>query len=131
VTNLRVLGPLADGRAESPGESALRLAWWDAGLPEPTPQLEFWEDGVLIARADLGNEDLGYVAEYDGVEWHTTEAQRLHDRERRDAMADHGYVVDAFTRVNVYGQRRNAEQLLVLGARRARAERERRRLWLP
>jgi len=39
VTTLRTLAPLADGRAESPPESILRLYWIDAGLPWPTPQL--------------------------------------------------------------------------------------------
>ena len=33
VTTLRALAPLADGRAESPPESILRLYWIDAGLP--------------------------------------------------------------------------------------------------
>ncbi len=49
------LAPLADGRAESPPESILRLYWIDAGLPRPVPQLEVWVDGLLIARLDLGN----------------------------------------------------------------------------
>ena len=37
VVQLRCLAPLGDGRAESPGESALRLHWYDAGLPTPEP----------------------------------------------------------------------------------------------
>lgn len=130
VRNLRTLAPLADGRAESPGESALRLAWLDAGLPCPQPQLEFWENGVLVAAADLGNEELGYIAEYDGVEWHSSPEQRDHDRARRAFMSDRGFVVDAFDQQNVYGQRADAIQLLTLGARRARLERDRRRLYL-
>src|SRR5262249_3712366 len=55
VTNLRALAPLADGRAESPPESILRLYWIDAGLPWPVPQLEVWVDGKLIARLDIGH----------------------------------------------------------------------------
>ena len=35
VTVLRELAPLADGRAESPGESVLRLRWIDLNLPTP------------------------------------------------------------------------------------------------
>ena len=130
VRNLRTLAPLADARAESPGESALRLAWLDAGLPAPVPQLELWENGFLVARADLGNEDIAYIAEYDGFEWHSSPDQRLHDRERRELMSDHGFLVDVFDRDNVYGQRANAADLLALGARRALVERDRRRLFL-
>jgi hypothetical protein len=123
VTNLRTLGPLATGKAESPGESALRLGWYDAGLPRPEPQLEIWEDGYLIAQVDVGNADLGYGTEYNGEEWHASEEQRLHDSSRLSRVGHHLYVVDEFTRANVYGRQRNLEQLLVAGAKRAEAER--------
>jgi hypothetical protein len=123
VTNLRTLGPLATGKSESQGESALRLGWYDAGLPHPEPQLEIWEDGLLIARVDVGNADLGYGSEYNGDEWHSSEEQRLHDQARLTRVGQHLYVVDEFTRADVYGQRRNLEQLLVAGAKRAEAER--------
>jgi hypothetical protein len=121
VTTLRTLAPLADGRAESPPESVLRLYWIDCGLPHPVPQLEVWRDGVLIARLDIGNPDLRYAAEYDGEEWHSSPGQRDHDRLRRQAVAEQDFVVDVFTRANVFGQHRNAEELLVRGAARAHA----------
>ena len=38
VVQLRWLVAIADGRAESAGESALRLRWYDAGLPRPQLQ---------------------------------------------------------------------------------------------
>jgi hypothetical protein len=123
VTNLRTLGPLATGKAESPGESALRLGWYDVGLPHPEPQLEIWEHGYLIARIDVGNADLGYGTEYNGDEWHAGEEQRLHDSARLSRVGPHLYVVDEFTKANVYGQQRNLEQLLVAGATRAEAVR--------
>ena len=123
VTNLRTLGPLATGKAESQGESALLLGWYDAGLPHPEPQLEIWEDGFLIARVDVGNADLGYGSEYNGEEWHTSEEQLLHDEARLSRLGHHLYVVDEFTKENVYGRRRNLESLLVAGAKRAEAER--------
>ncbi len=123
VTTLRVVAPLADGRAESPPESVLRLYWIDVGLPTPEPQLEIWRDGILVARLDLGNRDLGYGAEYNGEEWHTTPSQVEHDRMRLEAVAECGYVVDEFTRANVYGHNRDVEKLLLLGAERARRTR--------
>ncbi len=120
VTTLRALAPLADGRAASPGESVLRLRWLDTGLPRPTPQFEVWVDGVLIAILDLANPELGYAAEYDGEEWHTAPEQREHDRRRREAVEQHGWVVDPFTKKNVFGREADAPQLLVAGAARAR-----------
>lgn len=98
VTNLRVLAPLADGRAESPPESVLRLYWIDAGLPRPFPQLELWVDGVFIARLDIGNAAIRYAVEYDGVEWHSDERQIEHDLARRAAVREQDFVVDVFTR---------------------------------
>src|SRR4051812_6692776 len=123
VTTLRALAPLADGRAESPPESILRLYWIDAGLPWPVPQLEIWRDGVFIARVDLGNEALGYVAEYYGEEWHTSDEQCDHDDDRVEDIERAGFVVDVFRKDNVFGHHRDAEQRLLLGAERAQAMR--------
>ena len=119
VTTLRAYAPLADGRAASPGESVLRLRWLDSGLPRPIPQFEVWSDGVLIAVLDLANPDLWYAAEYDGEEWHSSDEQRAHDRARRGEVESRGFVVDAFTKRNVFGVHNNAEELLLAGARRA------------
>jgi len=123
VTTLRAFAPLADGRAASPGESVLRLRWLDTGLPRPTPQFEVWVDGVLIAILDLAHPELGYAAEYDGEEWHTTPQQREHDRLRRRAVEEHGWVVDPFTKKNVFGRAADAPELLLAGAARARESR--------
>ncbi len=120
VTTLRAYAPLADGRAASPGESVLRLRWIDTGLPRPTPQFEVWVDGVLIAVLDLAHPELGYAAEYDGEEWHTSPEQRDHDRCRREAVERRGWVVDPFTKQNVFGRHADAPELLFAGVARAR-----------
>jgi hypothetical protein len=112
VTTLRVIAPLADGRAESPPESILRLYWIDAGLPWPVPQLEVWVDGVLIARLDIGNLKIRYAVEYDGVEWHSSPAQVAHDRRRRLAVREQDFTVDVFTKASVFGQHRDVEARL-------------------
>lgn len=112
VTTLRTLAPLADGRAESPPESVLRLYWIDAGLPWPVPQLEVWVDGVLIARLDIGHPGIRYAVEYDGVEWHTSASQVAHDRRRRLSVREQGFTVDVFTKVNVFGHHRDVESRL-------------------
>jgi hypothetical protein len=119
VTNLRTLAPLADGRAESPPESILRLYWIDAGLPRPVPQLEVWVDGVMIARLDIGHPELRYAVEYDGVEWHSSPEQRRHDRARRRAVRREDFAVEVFKRKNVFGQRRDVEARLMAAAMQA------------
>lgn len=122
VTILRLIAPLADGRAESPPESVLRWYWLVTGLPRPQPQLEIWADGVFVARVDLGNEELGYVAEYYGEEWHRPK-QIVHDERRVHAIERAGFEVDVFRKENVYGQHRDVETLLIAGARRAQTAR--------
>lgn len=119
VTTLRTLAPLADGRAESPPESILRLYWIDVGLPWPVPQLEIWVDGVMIARLDVGHPGIWFAVEYDGKEWHSSPDQRKRDRARRTAVRHEGFAVDVFTRKNVFGQRRDVEVRLMAAATQA------------
>lgn len=103
VVQLRYLAPLADGRAESPGESALRLHWYDAGLPPPEPQ--WWvynDDGVAIYRLDLALPDVGYGAEYFGEVFHTDD-DSSHDEDRLEWLrVQRQWTLDVFTRSEVY-----------------------------
>ncbi len=122
VTTLRAVAPLGDGRAQSPGESVLRLRWIQAGLPTPIPQVEVRRDGVLLAVLDIANEDLRYAAEYDGREWHSSPTQRGHDEARRAEVEFERWVVDPFVAENVFGLTQNAERMLREGAARARRE---------
>jgi hypothetical protein len=93
VVQLRRLVPLADPRAESSGESWTRLEIIGAGLPAPEPQWWVDVDGVPSFRLDLAYPYHRVVIEYDGEEFHTTRAQRAHDRERREWLRDHGWIV--------------------------------------
>jgi hypothetical protein len=119
VTTLRAIAPLADGRSQSPGESVLRLRWIEARIGEPTPQLEVWRDGRLLAILDIASGTVRYAAEYDGAEWHTSPEQRVHDRDRRAAVSDEGWVVDAFTADDLFAPRGQAQSRLVSGAHAA------------
>jgi hypothetical protein len=122
VRQLRHLGPLSDGRAESPGESVLRLRWLDAGIPTPEPQLEVTHEGLVIARLDLGLDSVKFAAEYDGAEWHSSPDQRAHDQRRRALLADgYGWFIVAVDRTNVHGPRQNCEELLLAGIAKARS----------
>ncbi len=123
VTQLRALAPLADRRAESPGESILRLRWLDCGnLPAPTPQLEVpGPDGSYFL--DLGVMGLRYAAEYDGAEWHGPE-RRQHDAVRRAWVSEQlGFEIDVFKAANIHGIQQDAETILTHGIARARMRR--------
>ena len=121
VRQLRSLAPLADGRAQSPPESVLRLRWLDCGLPAPEPQLALVRNGIVVAYLDLGERTARFAVEYDGVEWHTSPDQRRHDRARRSmAEREFGYLVEVVTRHNLFGTLRDVEGILNEGYRRAR-----------
>jgi hypothetical protein len=121
VRTLRVMAPLADGRAESPPESVLRLRWIETLRFPPTPQLEVSDDGEFLARLDLGSEEWRYGAEYDGADWHDTPEQQEHDRKRRRQCEKRaGYVITPFRKEHLFGQNANSEQLLLAGVAKAR-----------
>lgn len=130
VIQLRALAPLGDGRSESPGEGALRLHWYDAGLPKP--EVQFWvhsDAGVPVFRLDLADPDVGYGAEYDGEEFHTDPADREYDAARREWLSDkRDWRIDPFTKHEVYGRDVSPVPQLQLGYAEARRHRS---LWTP
>lgn len=59
----------ADGRAESPGETWVRVALSHPSLPATELQIEVFDDrGQLVGRADGGYPEFGVLWEYDGEE---------------------------------------------------------------
>lgn len=126
VVQLRVLAPLADGRAESPAESALRLHWIEAGLPRP--ELQIWvldDDGHRLFRLDLGIEELLYAAEYDGAQFHGPEREQ-HDSDRRTWLAEErGWTVDVFKNEDVYAPGADPGARLIAGVAEARKRQSR------
>ena len=123
VVRLRSLAPLADGRAESPAESVMRLLWLDAGLPPPQLQIPVLDDDGLPAyRLDLGLEEIRYAAEYDGAAWHGP-GQRAHDRRRRAWIREErGWTIDVLTTDDVFRHPARAIEIFRAGiARAARA----------
>ncbi len=124
VRQLRVLAPLADPRAQSPGESVLRLRWLDvASLPRPELQIPVERPGEWPYYLDLGVVLLLWAVEYDGEEWHLrTPEQRRHDRDRRAWMRDEErWLITPVTRDNVWGRTRDIEGILLHGYAQARA----------
>jgi hypothetical protein len=122
ITTLRAIGPLADGRSESPGESALRLRCIECRT-RVVPQHEVWRDGDLIARLDLADPELQTGFEYDGAEWHSSPDQQRHDRERRAAVEAEGWLVRAFVAADVFGRQRGCEAVIQQATRDARRRR--------
>lgn len=130
VRQLRVLAPLGDRRSESPAESALRLHWHDAGLPKP--DLQHWiytDDGVPVYRLDITDPDARCAVEYDGEEFHSTDAHVERDEYRREwIVAHHAWTIKVFTKDDVY--RRDANPVPALQAAHAQALRHI-SLWTP
>jgi hypothetical protein len=102
VVQLRQLIPLADPRAESPGESWTRLEIIDAGLPVPDLQLWIHIDGVPTYRLDLAYPKHKIAIEYDGTEFHEPDDRKKYDEQRREWLRRRGWTVivvdkDSFT----------------------------------
>ncbi len=94
LVRLRGILPLVDGGAESPQESRARLALIDAGLPQPQTQIRVFDEyGDLIARIDMGYEELKVGIEYDGVQHWSDPKQRDRDIDRYSLLLDLGWTI--------------------------------------
>jgi hypothetical protein len=83
---------LADGLAESPQESRLRLLIGRSGLPAPIAQHRVFDDQGFIARVDFAYPELRIAIEYDGL-WHGERRAFLDDRRRLNRLVAAGWVV--------------------------------------
>lgn len=122
VVQLRELAVLADPRADSPPESALRLHWNDAGLPPPEPQC--WvedEYGVAVFCVDLGLRECRFAAEYQGQRFHTGPGVEAKDHGRADWLTqERDWTVLYFWNDDLYAPGADPQQRLFLGLREAR-----------
>jgi hypothetical protein len=112
VIQARYLAPLVEPLTESFGESWLRLRIMDAGFPRPTAQIPIVDrHDRLIYRLDLGWEALRTAVEFDGEEFHSTEAARHLDGVRRDRLErEFGWIVVPATRGDVLGRSMRLER---------------------
>jgi hypothetical protein len=97
IVHVRELIPLARPGAESPMESEGRLAMHDGGLPEPELQYEVVDRMGRVWRVDYAWPGVRVAVEYEGFDWHSTPEQLRHDREKRAALLDAGWVVLSIT----------------------------------
>jgi hypothetical protein len=102
VRQARELVGLADGRAECPQESHLRLIVIDGGLPVPEPQLWVYDSGGRPTfRVDLGYRERKVGLEYDGRS-HLTISRLNADRSRMNWLSARGWAMRYFTAPDVY-----------------------------
>lgn len=102
IVQARDIVRLADGRAESPMESRLRLRVIDGKLPPP--QVQYWvcdENGRPVYRLDLAWPEYRLGLEYDGID-HLDKPQQRSDLERRGWLIEHGWRLISVTDTDVY-----------------------------
>jgi G:T-mismatch repair DNA endonuclease (very short patch repair protein) len=92
---------LADGQAESPPETRLRLVMMRAGLPMPVAQFRVFDDDGLIGRVDFAYPDLKIAIEYDGA-WHGEPGLFSRDRTRLNRLRAAGWTVLHVTAADRY-----------------------------
>jgi hypothetical protein len=83
---------LADGGAQAPTESILRVRLVHAGLPRPTTQCPVKTTSGLILHPDLGWNQWKVAVEYDG-RWHSDPDQLQRDRKRLNLLVGAGWTV--------------------------------------
>jgi hypothetical protein len=89
---------LADGRAESPLETIIRLLLVRAGLAPEVLQLRLFDrDGLCYARLDLAWPSRMLAVEADGREYHDRPDALYRDRRRQNALELDGWTVLRFT----------------------------------
>jgi hypothetical protein len=88
----RRVATLADGLAESPPETRLRLLIGRSALPPPVAQFEIRAEGRFVARVDFAYPEHRLAIEYDGV-WHAQREQFTKDRARLNRLLAAGWRV--------------------------------------
>ena len=84
---------LADGLAESPQETRLRLLLHGSRLPQPIAQYRVRDaDGHVVARVDFGWPEQRLAVEYEG-RWHGAPQQVAPDRARLNRLTAAGWRV--------------------------------------
>ncbi|CAN5226183.1 hypothetical protein BH20ACT5_BH20ACT5_15060 [soil metagenome] len=91
----------ADGDAESPMESRLRMVLVDGGLPKPLVNKPLFLNCVFLARPDLRIEHV--IGEYDG-QIHREADVFVNDLARHNRLDAAGYTVRRYTAGVIYHQ---------------------------
>jgi hypothetical protein len=97
----RAVVGLADGLAESPPETRLRLLMGRAGLPAPVAQHRVFDRDGFIARLDFAYPELRLAIEYEGA-WHGRPGQVGKDRSRLNRLFEAGWYVVFVTAADMH-----------------------------
>jgi very-short-patch-repair endonuclease len=97
----RTVCALADGLAQSPQETRLRLLMRRGGLPAPVAQHRVVHGGRFVADVDFGWPDHRVAVEYDGL-WHAEPGQFARDRQRLNRLTAAGWRVVFVTAADLY-----------------------------
>jgi hypothetical protein len=97
----REVAAQADGWAESPQETRVRLLLLRAGLPAPTAQYRVFDDDGFVARVDFAWPEQRLALEYDG-QWHAEPGQFVRDRRRLNRLVAAGWRVVFVTAADLY-----------------------------
>jgi hypothetical protein len=98
---VRAVCALADGLAESPPETRVRLLLRRGGLPEPVAQYEIRHARNFVARVDFAWPALKVALEYDGA-WHGETGQFARDRRRLNRLQEAGWRVVFVTAADLH-----------------------------
>ena len=82
---------MADGRAESPGETLVRRILVEGGIPV-TPQLTI-HDGPVSWRADLVVDGTRVLVEFDGLVKYGSSDDLIAEKRREDRLRALGFIV--------------------------------------
>jgi hypothetical protein len=97
----REIAALADGWAESPPETRLRLLILRAGLPAPFAQHRVFDEAGFVARLDFAYPELKLAIEYEG-QWHGQPGQLAKDRGRLNRLFEAGWRVVFVTAADMH-----------------------------
>jgi hypothetical protein len=111
---------LADGWAESPQETRLRLLLIRGGLPAPVAQYRVFDGQGFVARVDFAYPELRIAIEYDGL-WHGERQAFLDDRRRLNRLVAAGWIVVHVTLDDLRQPARLVARILALRAERMQA----------
>ncbi|OBG33791.1 hypothetical protein [Mycolicibacter heraklionensis] len=93
IRRARMALELADGGAESPRETWLRLLLIRAGFPQPQTQIPVYDEyGQLAAVADMGWEDIKVAVDYEGEHHRITRAAFNKGIRRHETMTQLGWI---------------------------------------
>jgi hypothetical protein len=94
IRQLRATLDLADGGAESPQETRLRLLLVQSGIPRPVTQIPVINElGHVVRRIDMGWPEFKVGAEYDGEQHWTNPDIHAADIDRLEFLAAKGWLI--------------------------------------